>query len=188
MPKKRFSRYKFAKKVSKGAAADGSPLARYMDYASGKTIVEYERQESSKPGGYVDVIICPFGTTDGELYQVSMSKRSFDNLGNVINNKDLFNHQVKADTDVVNINSNLSPAKAIINLSGSGTTQETSKITGAKYYKETGSASYTVPFGGNKAAGAGRLFLNVAKEVKRSVTDKSAEATASFMPERWYNI
>ncbi len=188
MPKKRFSRYKFAKKVSKGTAADGSPLARYMDYASGKTIVEYDRSESSNPGGYVYINICPFGTETGEIYQVPMSKRSFDNLGNVINSKDTFNHQTTADTDVVNINSNLLPAKAIINLSGSGTTQETSKITGMKYYKESGSASYTVPFGGNKAAGAGRVFLNVAKEIKAGVRAKSAEATASFQPERWYEI
>ncbi|MGL5880546.1 MAG: hypothetical protein ACRC2V_22615 [Xenococcaceae cyanobacterium] len=188
MPKKRFSRYKFAKKVSKGQAADGSPLARYMDYASGKVVVEYDRNEASKPGGYVEVKICPFGTEDGEIYQVSMSKRSFDNLGNLIGNKEAFNHQTTADTDVVNINSSLSPAKAIVNLSGTGTTSEPSKITGVKYYKETGSASYTVPFGGNKAAGTGRVFLNVAKEIKASVRTKSTESTVSFQPERWYSI
>lgn len=188
MPKKRFSRYKFAKKVSKGTAADGSPLARYMDYASGKTIVEYDRSESSNPGGYAYIKICPFGTEVGEIYQVPMSKRTSDNLSNLINAVTSFNHQVTADTDVVNINSNLEPAKAIINVSGSGTTLKTSKITGMKYTQETGSASYTVPFGGDKAAGDDRIFLNVAKAIKAGVKEKNAEYTASFKPERWSNI
>ena len=188
MPKRRFSRYKFAKKVSKGTAADNSPLARYMDYASGKTIVEYDRSESSNPGGYVYIKICPFGTETGEIYQVPMSKRASDQLANIINAVTAFNHQATADTDVVNINSNLQPAKAIINVSGTGTTPETSKITGMKYTKETGAASYTVPFGGDKAAGDGRVFLNVAKDIKAGVKAKNAEYTASFQPERWSNI
>lgn len=188
MPKKRFSRYKFAKKISKGTAADGSPLARYMDYASGKVTPEYPRAEGSNPGGYSYINICPFGTDTGEIYQVPMSKRAFDNMANIINSVGNFNHQTTADTDVVNINSNLQPAKAIINISGTGETSETSKITGVKYTKETGAASYTIPFGGDKAAGDGRVFLNVAKEIKAGVRAKNSEYTASFQPERWSNI
>jgi hypothetical protein len=188
MPKKRFSRYKFAKRISKGTAADGSPLARYMDYASGKTVVEYDRQESSKPGGYVYIKVCPFGTEAGEIYQAPMSKRASDNLANVIDSVGKFNHQTTADTDVVNINSNFQPAKAIINISGTGETQQTSKITGMKYTQETGAASYTVPFGGDKTAGDNRVYLNVAKAIKAGVRAKNAEYTASFIPERWSNI
>jgi hypothetical protein len=188
MPKKRFSRYKFAKKVSKGLATDGSPLAKYMDYASGKITPEYPRAEGSNPGGYEYIRICPFGTETGEIYQVPMSKRAFDNMNNIIDAVAKFNHQASADTDVVNINSNLQPAKAIINISGTGETPEVSKITGMKYTKETGAASYTVPFGGDRAAGNDRVYLNVAKAIKAGVRAKNSEYTASFKPEIWSNI
>ncbi len=188
---KRFSRLKFAKKAAGGTAAADSPLSKYMDYASGKTVPTYTRAASSYPGGYEILTVAPFGGDVDQRNQVSISARAFDNLSNLVNiaAPGLFNHLTPAGTETVEENNLFIPAKAIIRVSTTGTTPETSKITGVKYRKESGAASYTVPFGaGTTAAGADRLYLNVARAINVAVRAKNEEYTVSFMPERWLGL
>jgi hypothetical protein len=185
---KRFSRYKFARRVSGGSAGSGTPLGRYIEYVSGTRRPTYPRAESSNPDGYNIIYLCPFGTGVDDRYQVEISKRAATQLPNLIEQVSLFHHLTLGANEVADINTKFQPAKAIVRRSGTGTTEETSQITGERYKKETGTASYTVPFGGAAAAGNDRLYTFVAKTIDRSSRAKSGENTVSFLPERWLSF
>lgn len=184
MPK-RFSRYRFAKKVSGGEAKANSALEKFLKYEKGEVTPIYNRAETSKPGSLAIVYLAPFGAKETEKYQAQISKRALDKRNDLIGSVNLFNHLVKGASDIINVNDNYVPAKAIIAVSGSGETSEISQITGQRYTKETGAASYTVPFGGSAAAGDNRLFTVVAKAIDAGVRAKNSEYRANFTPEIW---
>jgi hypothetical protein len=184
---KRFSRYKFARRISKGAAAAGSPLAQYMQYAKGEITPTYTRSESSKPGSAVLVYLAPFGDSAAARYAVRMSERAQGKLDDLIDSTNKFYHLALGE-DIAVVNEQFLPAKAIIHVSGSGTNEEESKITGLRYTKETGAASYTVPFAGAGAGTDNRVFLQVANAINTGVKAKNSEYTVSFTPEHFRGL
>ena len=180
---KRFSRYKLAKKLAGGRGEANSALARYVDYAEGKTRLNYPRAASSKHEGIVSVYLNSFlnpGTAT-QFGKATMSLRAQNNLNNLIDVVSKFNHQTFTEgTDTVILEGNWEPAKAVIRTGGTGTTPETSQITGEPYTKKTGAQSYTIPFGND----AGGNFYDIASEINTGVTAQNADHTVSFTPER----
>ncbi len=180
---KRFSRYKLAKKLAGGRGEAGSALSKYVDYAEGKTRLNYPRAASSKQEGIVAVYLNSFLNpgTASQFGKATMSQRTQNNLNNLIDATSKFYHQTFTEgTHTVILEGNWEPAKAIIRTGGTGTDTETSQITGETYTKKTGAQSYTVPFGND----AGGNFYDIASEINTGVTAQNAEYTVSFTPER----
>ena len=180
---RRFSRYKLAKKLAGGRGEAGSALSRYVDYAEGKTRLNYPRDAASKQGGiviiYLNSFLNPGSAT--QLSKTTMSERAFNNLNNLIDVSSKFNHQTYSEeTDTILLEGNWEPAKAIIRTGGTGVEEETSQITGEKYQKKVGEASYTVPFGGD----SGSNFYDTAADINAGVEAQNAAYTVSFTPEK----
>lgn len=182
---KRFARYKFALKAVDGVAPETSPLGKYQKYRKGETQVNYPSNEASNPKELVQIILAPFSVPPDTKYAAQMSKRAFDKMADLVSGSPatLFHHLTQGTDSTTQVNPGYSPAKAIIQISGSGTTNEISQITGVTYKKETGAASYTVAFGGQLSAGDNRYFLNVVNNIKGAVKAKNSEYTVSFSPE-----
>ena len=183
---KRFSRYKFALKANNGTTETGSALDKYKKYQTGETKPTYTRSDTSNPGGLAVLYVCPFAAAVGAIYLTYISKRAQTNLGTVSDNATtVFNHITPAGGDTPIENPMFLPAKAIVNMSGTGTTTETSKITGLTYKKESDSKSYTIPFGSKKARVADDTLLAQIAIINTAVKAKSAESIVSFQPEKF---
>jgi hypothetical protein len=179
----RFSRYKFALKANGGGAATGTALEKYKKYATKETVPTYTRDGASNPGTFKVMYLCPFSAGVGEIYSTVMSQRSFDALGTIADNAaTVFNH-ITPGADPVITAMNYVPAKAIANLSGTGTSKEPSKITGVQYTKETGAKSHTVPFGCKKTRVIGDTVLDTLAAIRAAIKAKSVESVVSFKPE-----
>jgi hypothetical protein len=183
MPK-RFSRYNFALKAAGGSGAAGSALEKYKNYKTGATRPTYTRNAASNPGNLVEIYLSPFSAAPDTRYATQMSQRAQQKMTDLGTTPALCHH-LTANDDTI-LNPGYSPAKAIVNISGTGEANEISKITGESYKKETGSASYTVPFGGTLANGDNRIFLNVIRALKSAVEAKNSEYSVNFQPERFY--
>jgi hypothetical protein len=180
---KRFSRLKYALKVNDGGATDGSALKKFKDYATGVVKPTYVTSASSLPGELKEIGIIAFSDSDN-VYRASISKRSQDQIAELTNlsaTTTLY-HQTIDGTTLSN--PGFTPARAIVNTSGTGTSTETSKITGLQYKKETGAASYTLPFGNKPTAATTDTFLSRAAAI-RAVIEAITEASVSFQPERF---
>lgn len=123
-------------------------LEEYKRYRAGTKTVSYTRQATSNPGSLDLVYIEPFSiaVAAGEGYQVTISKRAKDYAGNLLNSEAPLNWLAITDA-AKKIDRPLQPARATITTGSTGTTNATSKITGISYKKQTGQASYTLPFG-----------------------------------------
>lgn len=181
---KRFSRYNFALKAAGGSGASGSALDKYSQYKTGANKVTYTRNAGSNPGSLVEIYLSPFSAAPDTRYAAQMSQRAKTEMAN-LGTTDTNCHHLSAAADAI-INPGYVPAKAIVHVSGTGETTETSQITGEQYKKETGAASYTVPFGGTLTNGDSRIFLNVIQEIKAAVEAKNTEYSVNFVPERFY--
>lgn len=184
---KRFSRYAWALKALDGNAPAGTPIARYKDYKAGTVKPTYTRNSTSNPGALKQIFLAPFSVPPDNKYAAQMSQRAFDKMSDLVSSAPtgLFHHLTQGQTNDVTVNPGYSPAKATINVSGSGSTAEISKITGVSYQKETGAASYTIAFGGQLSAGDNRYFMNVVNNIIGAVKAKNSEYTVSFTPERF---
>lgn len=184
---RRFSRYAWALKAIDGQAPAGTAIARYKDYKAGTIKPTYTRNAASNPGELKQIYLAPFSVPPDNKYSAQMSKRAFDKMGDLVNSAptSLFHHLTKGANDTIVLNPGFSPAKATINVSGTGSTTEISKITGESYKKETGSASYTVAFGAQLTAGDDRFLMNVLSNIMTSVKAKNSEYTVSFTPEQF---
>jgi hypothetical protein len=187
MGKKRFSRYDFALKATEGNTTAGTALDRYKKYKSGEEVPSYIRSEDSKPGGLKEVWVIPFlGVEDTDLYRATMSNRSSDEMGTIAGASTLFNHKTPGVGDSTISTPKFQAAKIIIRVSGTGETNETSKVTGIVYKKETDSKSYSYPFGRNTGAiSANNSILGVFNSIKTAATalDTNKENTYSLKPE-----
>lgn len=184
---KRFARYKFALAVTDGQAPAGTPLEKFKKYKAGEIKPTYTRAGTSNPGSLKQVILVPFSVPPETKYSAQMSQRAFDKMGDLVSSAPatLFHHLTQGATSDVTVNPGYEPAKATINISGTGSTNEISKITGVTYKKETGSASYTIAFGGQSSAGDNRYFVNVMNNIIGAVRAKNSEYTVSFTPEQF---
>lgn len=184
---KRFSRYKFAAKVSGGAAGAGSALDEYNKFRNGTKTVRYPRAETSNPGNTLVIYIEPFGTsiTATQKYAIGIGTRANNQKADLISDINLFGHKAKpAAAEDILINESFQPAVAVIRTGGSGTSPETSKITGEPYKKRTGAASYTIPIGSDGA----NLYFDQIKLIDASVNAKNSNYTVSFKPEFWGGV
>ena len=184
---KRFGRYKFALAVTDGQAPVGTPLEKYKKYKAGEIKPTYTSNPASNPGTLKQIYLSPFATAPGAKYSAQMSERAFNKMADLVSlvPKTLFHHLDQGATNDITVNPGYSPAKATVNISGTGSTNEISKITGVTYKKETGSASYTVAFGGQLSAGDERFFINVVQNIIGAVKNKNSEYTVSFTPEQF---
>ena len=161
-------------------------MDKYKKFQTGETKPEYTRSDTSNPGGLEVLYLCPFAAAVGAIYLTYMSKRVQTNLGTISNNATtVFNHITPVAEDTPIQNPMYLPGKAIVNMSGTGTATETSKITGLKYTKETDAKSYTVPFGSKKARVATDTLLSQVDTIRTAVKTKSPESTVSFQPEQF---
>lgn len=183
MPK-RFSRYNFALKAAGGSGAAGSALEKYKNYKTGATKPTYTRNAASNPGNLVEIYLAPFSAAPDTRYATQMSERAKSKMTDLGTTDTLMHHLATADNVIVN--PGYSPAKAIVQISGTGETPAISKLTGETYKQETGAASYTVPFGATLAAGDSRIYLNVIRAIKTAVEAKNSEYSVNFQPERFY--
>ena len=152
MGKKRFSRYNFALKANDGNVTTGTALDKYKKYATGETKPTYTRADDSKPGSLVEVWVIPFlGVEDTNMYRTTMSQRSNAQMATILGANTLLNHKTPGVTDAKINTSSFKAARFIIGTSGTGESNETSKITGVVYKKETNAKSYSYPFGRDAA-------------------------------------
>ena len=177
--RRRFSVLRKALKYNDGVAAPGSALEQFKNVRTGATKVNYTRDPGSNPGTLETLILYPFATAAGEQYITSISQRSKAALS-TIGGAALYNH---LDSGIgAEDNPGYVPAKAIVNKSGTGTTEPISKITGLPYKKETGSASYTVPFGSEATL---TPLKTVTTAIRLAITNINEEYSVSFKPETW---
>lgn len=187
MGKKRFSRYNFALKANDGSVATGSALDKYKKYATGETKLTYTRAEDSNPGSLVEVYVIPFlGAEDTNLYRTTMSARSDGQMAAILGANTLLNHKTPGAGDSKIKSSKFKAARFIIGTSGTGTSNETSKITGVTYKKETNAKSYSYPFGRDAAAiSTANSITGVFEACKTAAKakDTANENTYSLQPE-----
>lgn len=132
---------------STSEAPAGSQLRYYQDWRSGKRSVDYgDRDANSKPGDLKRVTVKPFAfpSADTTEYIVDYSTRADNNISAAGITKT--NLGIKEDASDGTVIVNFKPAKVIVTVVGTTTTNEESKITGRKYKKKN-NASYTYPFG-----------------------------------------
>ncbi len=132
---------------STSEAPAGSQLRFYQDWRSGKRAVEYgDRDAGSKPGDLKRVGIKPFALTSAstDVYVVDLSTRAESNLSAAgVTKAGLgIEDDVSDGTQALRFK----PAKIIVAVLATGTTNAESKLTGRKYKKRNAS-SYTFPMG-----------------------------------------
>jgi hypothetical protein len=191
MPK-RFNNLKAALKLLRPLAggdpvdlADTSALGFFQAVQAGKKDVKYgDRPEGSEPGKLITYSLIPFATpvNTAPRVLVGMSQRSETNFAKA--------GLTAADLNVGKTAENLAAAadlvgfvaaKCTVRVSGTSTTEKTSKLTGQKY-KTKGGDSYSYPMGfgvGETAKG----YKDVKSAVLAKVKTGSNNRSASFTPE-----
>lgn len=183
MPK-RFSRYNFALKAAGGSGAAGSALEKYKNYKTGATQPQYNTESWGKPGQMQQIYLSPFSAAPDTRYSAMVGTRARTAItGNTLGVSETDLHFLAAAEGAI-VNPGYVPAKAVVTISGTGSTPEQSKITFVTYKKKTGTGSYTLPFGGTLANGNDRIFLNVMQAIKTKV-EAVATRGVSFQPERF---
>jgi hypothetical protein len=130
-----------------------APLYKYKQYSTGarqRTTAEAVVQPPR--GGFVRVGVLAFGDLGETLYNVKMTKRSYDALASgteALGGAALYNHATDLTASVKS--GAFKPATAVVNKltigsTGGGVTIRTSFFTGFEY-KAYNDASYTIPFG-----------------------------------------
>jgi hypothetical protein len=178
---RRFNNLKRAAQLAGGNGAPGSALEKFNTLRSGARKIKYPRETSSNPGTSVPVTLAPFGALAGDKYATAMSGRVNSALSS-IGGPTIYGHLTKSDSDKVN--PGYEPANAIVQTSGTGKTEEISKITGLPYKKKSNAKSYTVPFGGGSLA-SDKILLTVTAAIRAAVKAAGATNKVSFLPERW---
>lgn len=181
---KRFSRYNFALKAVDGAPPAGSPAAKYKDYKAGVTKPNYVRDPSSLPGELIQVGLAAFGAGFSAKYAVQYSNRAKLRMTDTGVNNAVLEHIETVPSDAI-INPGFSPAKAVVQTRGTGSTPEPSQITGVSYKKPAGAASYTYPFGKGAETGEKSVFLGVVSAIREAVETANVRNSVSFQPETW---
>lgn len=169
---RRFSRLRYAASLLASTtggegqdAPQGTFLRNFQDYASGRTRLNYTRDEDSLPGEIETVAINPFGLAvdTGNLVQVAFSQR-------VAESADLAATITAANHEAVTANIpravNFEPAKAVVRRfpATAPTTTVQSQITGIPY-RSSGASSFTIPYGastGNQREGEVRTAIQAA--------------------------
>jgi hypothetical protein len=147
-------------------APAGSQLAQYQKYKGGKIAVTYTRAAGSNPKAIDELIVKPFalGGGTGETALVGVSRRAKEKIGETGVALGDLNATEPTASNSANRIFGFSPAKAVVNISATTTTNPTSKITG-RPYKKRASESYTFPFGRASATDtyAGRKEIILAR-------------------------
>ena len=126
----------------------GSQLEQYQKFKGGKIAITYSRDNNSKPGSIDELIVKPFAL-DGDTADVALvgvSKRAKAAIANTGLALSDLNATEPSDSATAQRIFGFQPAKAIVNISQTATSNATSKITG-RPYKKRNSDSYTFPFG-----------------------------------------
>lgn len=163
---------------STSEAPAGSQLRFYQDWRSGKRAIEYgDRDANSKPGDLQNVSVKPFAfpSSDTKEYQVELSARAKGQVSAAGVTLTLLgiDEDTANATDVINFK----PAKVIITVVGTTSTNEESKITGRKYKKRNNS-SYTFPFGRTTAE---PTYASARANIANSA--QASNRVVSFQPE-----
>ncbi|MBK1989050.1 hypothetical protein A0J48_016135 [Sphaerospermopsis aphanizomenoides BCCUSP55] len=128
---------------------EGSILANFKDVYTKAKVVTYTRAADSKPGSLKVASLVPFGaeSTSTDRYFVDISDRALDKYTiTKMSDTVLGIDTTVTSSDAGNLVTGFTPAKAVITVVGTGTTETPSKITGLKY-KNKGNKSYTYPMG-----------------------------------------
>ncbi|BAY85989.1 hypothetical protein NIES267_54950 [Calothrix parasitica NIES-267] len=145
---------KYLRKTGTGDTGDapdapaGSQLEQYQKFKGGKIAVTYTRDNGSKPGSFDELIVKPFalgGDADDNAL-VGVSKRAKDAISNTGLALTDLNATEPSGTATAQKIFGFQPAKAIVTISQTATSNTTSQITG-RPYKKRSSDSYTLPFG-----------------------------------------
>lgn len=175
-------------KANSGGVQTGSALEKYKKYITGETKPVYTHDPTSNPDSLVPIILSPFAAVQGALYRTAMSKRAQAALETIVNTPaTVFSHLELAGQEVAVTAINYVPAKAICQMSSTGSEPEPSKITGVSYKKELGRKSYTVPFGEPKTRSATTGYLKSMQTIREAALTKvpSGETSVSFKPEHF---
>lgn len=185
---RRFKNYKFALETLRNPDTNapspppaGTALENYKKYRGGETILDYTRENTSKPQELLVVAINPFGLTlnTTSLVRVKFSKRVNDNT--TLNTIKTVCNQQSADTVVTDLKGFI-PAKAVVFVEGGTppTTPPKSQITGVSYNPIPGN-SYTFPYG----QATGKIVESeVRADILTAVDALTAESTVSFSSEK----
>lgn len=167
MPRKRFSRIKAAKRLAPAFEAYKQWQDRVDPYTA--------RPAGSRPGGYVQVQVRPFGRDATDLFRVPCSRRSSSTVGELIGARG-----AAATSTAIRV-PGFQPAKAIVFVGTGTATTARSDITNLEYQRRNG-ASYTHPFGGSTATE--KEFE--AQAAILTVAAATPNRSVSFTPERMY--
>ena len=191
MARKRFHRIKHALRLlstptdynsddggTPQAPPAGTILAKASEVISGARKVSYTREASSKPGSLTAVQGKPFYDLNASsAIIVQVSARSWASSNAVAQAaKALCNIAVKSDGSPQP--EGFTPAKAIVQDYGTAYTEETSKITGIKYPKRSGTETFTFPVMSNGT----KNWKTVKGEIEGAV-DAQDTANVTFKPE-----
>ncbi len=161
-------------------APAGSQLAEYQEYKSGKKIITYTRDATSKPGNLAEAFIKPFGlpTADTKVFIVDYSARAKTGISTSGVSDTVLGHEASsAEASRVY---GFTPAKAVVTVTGTGEgTATPSKITGRSYKKKTNN-SYTYPLGRTTANPS---FSEQKGAVTAAVATGGTNRGVSFKPE-----
>jgi hypothetical protein len=155
-------------------APAGSILGEYQKFKAGEKNISYTRATSSNPGTMEEMQIKLFGlgaTNNTALCRVS--KRALD-LQTGVAEADL---GLSVSDGAWDFEGDFIPAKAIIKIIGTSSTEATSKITGNKY-RSKGGSSGTLPFGQATATN----YVAQCKAIADKVNTGAARGV-SFLPE-----
>ena len=130
----------------------GSVLEGYQKYKKGELVLTYTRATGSKPGEIMLVQGTPFyKATDRPTLKINVSKRAYESTEAPMTGvKGACN--LAAYSDGVEPPNGFMPAQVTVKTPWTGTTDETSKLTGVKYKKPTGTESFTLPVCGGATA------------------------------------
>jgi hypothetical protein len=131
-------------------APAGTILANYQDYRKGAVVIKYPRSASSLPEELIVSTVLPFFyggvATSGAI--VKFSKRASE--ASAADGIQQSCNLLAVDPETHSYKRKFIPAKVTAFVGTGSETEETSKITGAKYSKR-GGQSYTFPYGASVA-------------------------------------
>ena len=161
-------------------APAGTQLRKYQDFKAGKIKVSYTRAATSNQIALDPVALLPFSgeASSTDKFIVGLSRRAKNNLTDAAVTLAVLN--ITETLTGANKVFGFTPATVTIrNITGTGSANKDSKITGAPYKIKGTSSSFTFPFGTKAATGS---YSEVRSAILAAIS-ADGNRSASFKPE-----